>query len=428
MICITFRQLWLFRVVAMLSLVLMGAQVASGQGTPAPEVDSSSNQVAFGIFPQGTTEGIYFESFIEAGASRTFTAAIVNAGTQDLSLLAYHADVYSMTNGGMGVNFQEQERTAPTTWIDFDEGIVDVPVGQEIAKTFTVTVPDGTEPGQYVSAIAVETANSFAVGDEGGALRQILRKVVAVVILVPGESEPGFSLGSPEITIQQGQAVVRVPVENTGNIRVRPAGDVTVLDPSGAELATGEVSMGSVYRGHTAPIEIWFPNAIPEGEYLISAELTDPDTGVSAAIENVPVSVVPEATPEPDLATPVVAPMATPMPEKPVTLQSVEIEANADAIQFANVMFDIENTGNHISRARVTMEVSHNGEVVEEFVLEEHLPLPVGTTSVEDRYIPPTGWESGIWQFSIIVHSITSNDNVETVVVSEVDLATIEVP
>lgn len=119
--------------------------------------------------------------------------------------------------------------------------------------------------------------------------------------------------------------------------------------------------------------------------------------------------------------------MPTQVPD-PVTLQSVEIAANSDPIQFASVAFDIENNGNHIARARVTLKVSHDGEVVEEFVIDNNLPLPVGTTSVEDRYIPPTGWSSGDWQFSVTVHSINTNENVETVVVSEKDITTISVP
>jgi hypothetical protein len=204
---------------------------------------------------------------------------------------------------------------------------------------------------------------------------------------------------------------------------------VTLLNADGAEVATGEIAMGSVYMGDTAPFEIWLPNAIAVGGYRVSVDLTDPDTGVSASLEDVPVTVVPEATPEPVVvSTPVVAPTATPVPIEPVTVQAVEVAGNAEDIQFANVAFDIENTGNHLTRTRVTLAVSHDGESVEEFVIDDNLPLPVGTTSVEDRYIPPTGWESGTWTFSITIHSITGNDSVETVVVSEEDVATIEVP
>ena len=163
-----------------------------------------------------------------------------------------------------------------------------------------------------------------------------------------------------------------------------------------------------------------------------------PETPIQVAADNAaplhdapdePEEVIPEVEDEvqPTDDSNVTAPQPE-VADEPVTLQSVKIEANADEIQFANVAFEIENTGNHISRARVTLEVSHNGEVVEEFVIDDNLPLPVGTTSVEDRYIPPTGWDSGTWQFSVIVHSINSNENVETVVVSEVDVATIEVP
>lgn len=424
----TLRASWIGLVIGLLSLPVAGMQGASGQGTPVAE-ESPSPEVVFGVYPAGTQEGVYFEDFVEPGESHEFTLALENAGTSDLKLLVYPADVYSMTNGGMGVNFQDQERTEPTTWLDVSEGTFDIASGEELLQPFTVTVPEGTSPGQYVTAIAVETADSFAIGDEGGAFRQVLRKVVAVVVLVPGEAQPSFSLGEPEVLIQQGQTVLRTPVENTGNIRVRPAGNVTLHDSSGAEVATGEVAMGSVYMGDTTPFEIWLPNALPVGEYLVSVELTDADTEATASFEEISVNVVPEPTPEPEVeSVPVVVPAATPEPVAPVTVQSIEIVGNADPIQFANVAFEIENTGNHISRSRVKLAVSHDGELVDEFAIDDNLPLPVGTTSVEDRYIPPTGWESGTWTFSITVHAINANAGVETVVVNEVDVAVIEVP
>ena len=417
--------------VLVLLLMMTGAgfmRSAAAQHVATPGTDDSASGVLFAVYPEGAYEGIYFEEFVEPGSSHEFSLALKNAGTAPLGLLVYPADTYSMTNGGMGVNFQDQERTEPTSWLDFPEGPVELAAGEELLQRFTVTVPEDTLPGQYVTAIGVETADSYAVGDEDGAFRQIIRKVVAVVIIVPGEAQPAFSLGEPEVAIfQQNQTVLRVPVENTGNIRVRPAGTVTLQDAEGNEIASGDISMGSVYMGHTASVEIWLPNAVPVGDYTVSVDLTDPDTGVSASIENVPVTVAPEATPEPvEVATPIpVTP--TPVPD-PVGVTSVEIAANAEPIQFADVAFDIENNGNHLPRTRVALAVSHNGELVEEFIVENNLPLPVGTTSVEDRYIPPTGWESGTWTFSIKVIAVTANENVETVVVSEEDAATIEVP
>jgi hypothetical protein len=406
-----------------------GMQSVLAQESGKPEVAPTATEALFSAFPEGGQEGVYFEEFVEPGTSHAFTLVLDNAGSRPLDLVVYPADVYSMVNGGMGVNFQNEERSEPTTWLDFPEGNVATDPDENVLQDFTVTVPEGTAPGQYVTAIAVETAESYAIGEEGGAFRQKLRKVVAVSILVPGEADPGFRIGEPQMAIIQGQTAMQLPIENTGNTRVRPTGTVSIVDLDGNEVASGDVAMGSVYTGDTAPFELWLPNALPVGEYTVSADLTDPDTGVSDSIQNVAVVLVPEATPvPPEAATPIVAPAATPVQVDPVTLVSTEIAANADPIQFAKVAFEIENTGNHISSSRATLGVSHNGELVEEFEIDDNLPLPVGTTSVEDRYIPPTGWESGIWTFSITVHSINTNGNVETVIVSEEDVATIEVP
>jgi hypothetical protein len=399
--------------------------VAQEAATPAP----SGPEILFAAYPEGAHEGVYYEEFIGPGESHEFRLALRNSGANPLALLVYPADVYTMINGGMGVNFQNQERTGPASWFDFPEGVVDIGPGEEVVRLFTVSVPEGTQPGQYVAAIGVETADSFAVGEVGGAFRQKIRKVVAVSILVPGDANPSFEIGQPVGTVIQGQTLISVPLENTGNVRVRPTGTVTLANSGGEELATSDVAMSSVYMGDSAPFEIWLPMELPPGEYSVSVDLADPDTGATASVEDVPVTVVLEATPVPATPdTPPIAPPSTPVPVEPVMVHAVEIAANGDDIQFANIAFDIENTGNHLARSRVTLSVSHNGELVEEFVIDDNLPLPVGATAVEDRYIPPTGWEPGTWTFSITVHSISGNDNVETVVLSEEDVATIEVP
>lgn len=422
------RRRWTIFITTLL-LTFGGPALAQDPTTPVADTTPDRPDVVFGVYPEGGAEGQYFEAFVEPGAGHAFTLALRNAGEEPLTLLAYPANAYSMTNGGMGVTFQDQERTAPTTWLDFPEGTFDVTPGEEALVPFTATVPDGTAPGQYVTAIGVETADSFAVGEENGAFRQVLRKVIAVVIIVPGEAEPSFVLGEPELVLQQGNSVLRIPVENTGNVRVRPSGMVTLTDASGTEIATGDVAMGSVYRGDTAPYELWMPVSLPEGEYIVTVDLTDPDTGARGSLSDAPVTLAPPpATPEPE-NTPVVvaAPTPTPVPE-PVTLETVRIEPNADPLQFANVELEITNTGQHLARTRVTLGVTHDGEHVEDLVLDDNLPLPEGTTSVSQRYIPPTGWEPGEWTFSVTVRSINPNADSETVVLIEEDIATIEVP
>lgn len=406
------------------------SQLIAAQNMATPDSKPSTPEVLFAAYPEGGQEGLYFEELVEPGEGHEFSLVLQNAGGQPLGLLIYPADVESMANGGMGVNFQDHERTEPTTWLNFPEGIVEINAGEELVQSFTVTVPEGTEPGQYVTAIGVETVDSYAVGEEGGAFRQVLRKVVAVVIIVPGPADPGFAIGEPEVLVQQGQTVLRLPIENTGNIRVRPAGTVTLTGANGNEVATGDVAMGSVYMGDTAPYELWMPTALAPGEYSVSADLEDPDTGVSDTIEDVRVTIVREATPVPVVqATPVVqaAPTPTPVPE-PVRLQDVVIEANSDPIQFANVAFEIENTGNHVSRARVTLVAMKDGDEIERYEIDDNLPLEQGTTEVSARYIPPTGWESGTWTFSVEVHAINPNENVETLLIDDADIATIEVP
>lgn len=424
-----FRTTGLVTLLAAIVLLTGSLQHARGQNDEMPETPAQEAQAVFAVYPEGGAEGQYFEAEVAPGESHELNLALLNAGEGPIALLTYPADAYSMTNGGMGVGFQEQERTDQTTWLTFPEGVVEVPAGEEHLVPFTVTVPEGTAPGQYVTAIGVETTEAYSVGDSS-AFSQVLRKVIAVAIMVPGPINAAFDIGTPELTIIEGQTVLRLPIQNTGNIRVRPAGTVVLSDANGGQLATGTVAMGSVYAGDTAAYEMWIGAALPVAEYTVSVALIDPDTSAEASLDASAVNViVPEPSPEPEAAvTPtVVAVTPTPIP-LPVTIESATVTPNADPIQFANVAITISNTGDFVTRSRVTLSVSRDGELVEEMVLDDNLPLPVGTTSVEQRYIPPTGWESGTWTFSVTVHAVNQNSDVETLLVTADEIATIEVP
>ncbi len=54
------------------------------------------------------------------------------------------------------------------------------------------------QPGQYIAGIAMETAEPLEV--EGSTLfNQIIRKTIAVFIVVPGAESPAFELGAPDL-------------------------------------------------------------------------------------------------------------------------------------------------------------------------------------------------------------------------------------
>lgn len=208
----------------------------------------------------------------------------------------------------------------------------------------------------------------------------------------------------------------RVPVENTGNAIVRPAGEITLVDPGNDEVVlNAPVAMGSVDPGHETTLEIAIPPSVPEGVYEVSIALADEERGW----DGYETSLVLTA-PDPDEAL---------APDR-IIFNVVTVEAVPDAAnaQYADVSADITNNGEAVENARLSLSVSRDGELVEDYTLVEPLTLPNGSTTVDQRYIPGPGWKSGEYTFELILENVESNGDIAVVVARFPVEGTITIP
>ncbi|HVL25592.1 MAG TPA: hypothetical protein VM450_16005 [Thermomicrobiales bacterium] len=209
--------------------------------------------------------------------------------------------------------------------------------------------------------------------------------------MVPGETTPALELGTPEIQSSiAGQRLI-VPIRNTGNVLLKPAGELTLTDASGNEALRQQLAMGSVYAGMETTLEVPLPPALPEGDYEVALDLKDAETAVTASVVPAPVTLSREVEKEDPLA--ITTATVTPMPA-------------ADDVQFAVVSLTVENREMPVNGAQVLLTVTHDGEPVEDFMLANAVTLQQGETSVEQRYIPLTGWAPGEWTFAITLQSV----------------------
>lgn len=334
-----------------------------------------------------------------------------NAGTEPLRLLTYTSNVNTRVNGGLQMEQEGVELREPATWMNFPTEELSIEPGLEVRRDFTVTVPEGTSPGEYVMPIAAETVDAFAVPN-APALQQKIRKIIAVYIVVPGETVASFELGVPEVAYVSNFMAIQVPAVNTGDVTLRLSGKMTISDHSGGILVEDTIRMGVFYRGHETFVRTTLVGGgLPPGEYLVSLELKDDMNGASAAIENLPVTVTEEAVNE----------------QAPLEFQNVLILPNAEPIQFASVAVDIVNAREPVRSARLIMVVEKDGTPVEDFIVADNMTLQQGVTTVTQRYLPLSGWESGTYSFSLRLETTGSDGSVQVLLTSE-DVATIEVP
>jgi hypothetical protein len=212
---------------------------------------------------------------------------------------------------------------------------------------------------------------------------------------VPGEITQSFELGEPQVE----RPFLRIPITNTGNYLVRPAGELTLTDMSGNAVHTSTVEMGSVYAGLSTFIEVALPEQTPPGNYVVNLTLVDEASGATAEVAQAQVTV-----PEPTDPTGISA--------------TVSIEPNADPIAFANASVTIMNGGTEVPAANVTLTVLRDGEKVEDYPLANNLILPTGETVVTGRYIPADAWASGTFTFQVTVSSVNQRDGSDTVLLT----------
>ncbi|MGH2558947.1 MAG: hypothetical protein ACRDJH_07775 [Thermomicrobiales bacterium] len=396
---ISFRCLTII-LALLLAVRFSGVQAQEATPTPAEPKDL----VAFEIYPKGKLLGDFFEPAIDAGNSEDLVVVLANTGNVAFEGRTYATNAYSGENGGFAVAETGAAPEGVTTWLDYPEELYTIAPGKGIERTFRVAVPEGTEPGQYITALVLENAEALAVeGSEN--FEQLVRFAVPVFITVPGPIEPEFEVGEITLITEEINALIYVEIVNTGNVRVRPEGTVTVSDAGGEQLFNAPVSMGSVYARDSTSLVVGLP-PLPFGKYQITVDLADPETGATATGEATVTATAP-TTPAPPPPVQIFDASGTPRPD-------------ADDVQFLVVAAPIENAGEPLTNVQVTLRVTKDGESVEDFPLATSLGVPTGQTHIQERYIPVTGWEAGTWAFTLSVEAVNAGTGVAQV------LATVE--
>ena len=225
--------------------------------------------------------GRYFDLTINPGQSQQLKVELGNHGSATTSARTYAADVYSLINGGFGAGTRDGTPTGATGWLAYPTEVLQLTAGQATIRAFTVSVPAGTAPGEYISSLILE--NDIPVQGSGSVvLNQIIRQAVAVSIRVPGPLRPAFALGVASDKITADRSVVDIQIANTGNTALKPAGSLVIYDGKGKAISRAPVTMDSLYAHTDTLVETTLASRLQPGSYTVDLTLTDPTSKVSA--------------------------------------------------------------------------------------------------------------------------------------------------
>jgi len=206
--------------------VVVAALAVVTAAMPAAAAPAGGNG-QFGLTPVPDSSGVvapYFTLTMTAGDSVTDTALVSNEGQLAEKLKLSPATGVTAGNGGSAFTQEFKGCSGTGCWISGLAREVALPAGTAERVPFTVRVPAGTPPGQYLAGLTVESATlpaSVQVGTDGKATARAIiieRVTVGVAVTVGVLSRMTTRLRIPDVT---GQAIgqtarLNIGVANTG--------------------------------------------------------------------------------------------------------------------------------------------------------------------------------------------------------------------
>ncbi|MEA2525696.1 MAG: hypothetical protein QOF73_2923 [Thermomicrobiales bacterium] len=375
-------------------------------GAPASRAGAAEDELPqIGIAPVGS-DGAFFTLELEPGTTRELKVALSNYGTKPVSARTYAADVYTILNGGFGAKLADEPATGVTKWLDYEADVLRLDPSTTVERDFTVTVPEKAKPGEYITSLVIENADPIK-GSGSIALNQVIRQVIAVAITVPGPQKPQLEITEATYEVLPSYARILVGLDNTGNVRLKPAGEVVLVDSAGAELKRAPVTMDSFYAGTETAIEVILAEPLEAGEFTVSVTLKDEEHELKVEEKALPLTVEN------------VDASGSPVAEVPtVVIESVGVnelrDQSTNALQGVELVVGVDNPALPITNGRLTLHVSRDGEKVEDYVLGSSLSFPGGKEEFRQRYLPMTGWTPGIWSFSVTLDVVDPNTGTVT--------------
>lgn len=277
--------------------ILVAAAIAltlsvGSAGAAAHAADQPAD--ALSLAAVGQTGG-YFTVNAAAGSTTQLSVARGNTGTTATTARTYPANTYSIVNGGFGAETRDNAASGVTQWLSYKDEVLSLAAGQTSTTSFTVKIPAGTAPGDYLSGVVLE--NDVPIAGSGSiSLNQIYRHILAVSIRVPGPYAPAFTLAKPVHTYSGSNSVVGATIANTGNRNLRPVGTIVVKDSTAKIVSDAPVTMGSLYAHDTTSVQATLGGQLNPGKYTISIILKDAASGATAELVDAPFTVVKPVT------------------------------------------------------------------------------------------------------------------------------------
>src|SRR3954447_8220701 len=212
----------------------------------APLASAATNGPVFGLRAVGNPKLGYFVYPLAPGGTKRGAVIVSNTGTASGTVKLFSADATTGKTSGT-VYLTDQKPVRAGAWITLDKTELTLAPGAHKQVGFTVHVPQGVKPGQWVGGIVAETTHRVTGPKSKQKAKVQIRirdlTIVAVQANVPGKQAIAVKVGAVKTGGQRGFQQVITHMENDGSVLVKPLGTISILDSAGRKLQALKFTM-----------------------------------------------------------------------------------------------------------------------------------------------------------------------------------------
>jgi hypothetical protein len=283
------RHLGFLRWRPAVTLALAALAIATSV-VPAAAVGAGGNG-SFSLTPVPDSDGQavpYFTMTVAAGDSASATVIVSNLGHETEKLKLGPSTGLTAANGGSAFTPTFEGCTGVGCWVTGLRGTVTLPAGTGERLVFTVHVPLGTAPGQYLAGLSAEPAERPApvrVGSNGQSQAQaVIIEQVTVGVAVTVGSLPQLitrlKIAGVSATAVGKTARLNISLSNTGQTFAHGTGKASCT--VAGKRRSFAVFASTVLPGDHAVIAVNAPG-VPEGPRVPCTVRLDYGSGLAAS-------------------------------------------------------------------------------------------------------------------------------------------------
>lgn len=242
----------------------------------APAAHAATKSAVFGLRAVGSNARGYFVYSLPAGRAKTGTVIVSNAGTATGTVKLFTAD--ATTGHTTGTVYETDKKPSRVgSWVTLSARSLTLAPGTHKRVSFTLHVPRGQKPGQWVGGIVAETLRGAARSKSKQKASVQIRvrdlTIVAVQANVPGPHVVAFAIGGVTTGGERGFQQVIVHFANAGNVLLKPKGTVTISDSHGARVESLPFAMDTFLPKTAIDYPILLRKALAAGDYSAAIRL-----------------------------------------------------------------------------------------------------------------------------------------------------------